>query len=115
MLAERAAVLGAGVVHGLFSSGGPLLVWALGRSPIEKSAFRATLSAVWVVMASTLTLAYAWNGRVGRSSLAASAALLPVLAVSLAAGEWLHRRLDGERFRALVYSLLLVAGLGNAL
>jgi uncharacterized membrane protein YfcA len=114
-LATRATLVGAGVIHGLFSSGGPLLVWAIGRAPIEKSVFRATLSTLWVLLASALTAAYAWNGRVGRESLAATASLLPVLAVSYAAGQWAHQRLDETRFRTAVYLLLLAAGLANAL
>jgi uncharacterized membrane protein YfcA len=113
--ATRGAILGAGVIHGLFSSGGPLLVYALGRLQIDKAVFRATLSTVWLVLGTALTAAYAWNGRVGRESLVAVAALVPVLAVSFAAGEWAHHRLDEARFRKVVYALLVIAGLTNAL
>ena len=113
-LATRAALFGAGVIHGLFSSGGPLLVYALGRLPIEKRVFRATLSTVWVVLASALTIAYAWQGRVGRESLLATATLLPVLATAFVAGDWAHHRLDESKFRILIYVLLIVAGLTNA-
>ena len=113
-LATRAALFGAGVIHGLFSSGGPLLVYALGRLPIEKRVFRATLSTVWVVLASALTIAYAWQGRVGRESLLATATLLPVLATAFVAGDWAHHRLDESKFRSLIYLLLIVAGLTNA-
>lgn len=109
------ALLGAGVIHGLFSSGGPLLVYALGRLGIEKSTFRATLSGVWVTLGLALTTAYTATGRIDGASLAATAALLPVLGVSLVAGEWAHRRLDETRFRKVVYALLVVAGLSNAL
>jgi uncharacterized membrane protein YfcA len=108
--AATAALLGAGVMHGMFSTGGPLLVWALGRSLTEKRAFRATLSCVWLVLGSTLTAAYAVNDRLDGSTLRATAALVPVLGVALAAGEWAHRRLDERRFRVLVYVLLLGAG-----
>jgi uncharacterized membrane protein YfcA len=110
-----AALLGAGIIHGLFSSGGPLLVWALGRLGIEKRVFRATLSTVWLVLGLTLTTAYAASGRLDRHSLVATAALLPVLALSLRVGEWAHQRLDEGHFRAAVYALLLAAGLTNAL
>jgi len=114
-LATRSAILGAGVIHGLFSSGGPLLVYALGRLGIEKAVFRATLSTVWLVLGAALTAAYAWNGRVGRETLLASATLVPVLGLALVAGEWAHHRLDEARFRQFVYALLVVAGLTNVL
>jgi uncharacterized membrane protein YfcA len=112
---SRAALLGAGVIHGLFSSGGPIVVYTLGRLGIEKSVFRATLMALWVVMGTALTIAYAIAGHVSRETLAASAALLPILGVALVAGEWLHHRLDEQRFRLVVYALLVVAGLTNVL
>jgi len=113
-LAARGAIFGAGVIHGIFSSGGPLLVYALGRLGIEKATFRATLSTVWVVLGATLTAAYAWNGRVGRETLVATGALVPVLGAALLAGDWAHHRLDEARFRVVVYALLVVAGLTNA-
>lgn len=113
--ASGAALLGAGVVHGLFSTGGPLLVWALGRAPIAKRVFRATLSTVWVVMGAALSSAYALRGRLDADSLAATAALLPALGAAWLAGDWLHRRLDETRFRRAVYALLLVTGLTNLL
>ena len=106
----RAAMLGAGVIHGLFSTGGPLLVWALGKSLPDKRAFRATLSCVWLVLGSALTLAYARNGRVDGNSLRATATLVPVLVLAIGAGEWAHHRLDERRFRVLVYGLLLASG-----
>jgi uncharacterized membrane protein YfcA len=113
--ASGAALLGAGVIHGLFSTGGPLLVWALGRAPIAKRVFRATLSTVWVVMGSALSSAYALRGRLDGDSLTATAALLPALGAAWLAGDWLHDRLDETRFRRAVYALLLATGLTNLL
>jgi hypothetical protein len=114
-LAAKAALLGAGVIHGMFSTGGPLLVWALGRSIPEKRAFRATLSCVWLVLGSALTTAYALGGRLDGGSLRATAALLPVLGVAIAAGEWAHHRLDERRFRVSIYALLLASGASSVL
>jgi hypothetical protein len=108
--ARVTALLGAGVIHGIFSTGGPLLVWTLGRSALAKGNFRATLSCVWLVLGSALTVAYALGGRLDRGTALATGALLPVLAGALAAGEWAHQRLDERRFRVLVYALLLAAG-----
>ena len=113
--AATAALLGAGVMHGMFSTGGPLLVWALGRSIPDKRAFRATLSCVWLVLGSALTTAYTLGGRVDLGTLQATGALLPILAVSIAAGEWAHHRLDERRFRVLVYGLLFASGASSLL
>jgi uncharacterized membrane protein YfcA len=105
-----AAILGAGVIHGLFASGGPLLVWALGRSSLAKRGFRATLQGVWLVLGAGLVAAYAVRGRLDAASLTASAALLPVVALAVALGDFAHHRLDELRFRRVVFALLLVAG-----
>ena len=113
--ASGAALLGAGVIHGLFSTGGPLLVWALGRTPIAKRVFRATLSTVWVVMGAALSSAYALRGRLDADSLAATAALLPALGAAWLAGDRLHQHLDEALFRRGVYALLLMTGLTNLL
>lgn len=110
-----AALLGAGVMHGMFSTGGPLLVWALGRSLPDKRAFRATLSCVWLVLGSALTTAYALDDRLDGRTLRATAALVPVLGVALTAGEWAHHRLDERLFRMLVYALLLGSGASSLL
>lgn len=113
--AATAALLGAGVMHGMFSTGGPLLVWALGKSLPDKRAFRATLSCVWLVLGTALCVAYAARGRLDAASLRATATLLPVLVVAIAAGEWAHHRLDEHRFRVLVYALLLATGASSLL
>jgi hypothetical protein len=102
-------------MHGMFSTGGPLLVWALGKSLPEKRAFRATLSCVWLVLGSALTAAYALNGRLDGGSLRATAALVPVLGFAIAAGEWAHHRLDEHRFRVIVYALLFASGASSLL
>ena len=113
--AATAALLGAGVIHGMFSTGGPLLVWALGRSLVEKRAFRATLACVWLVLGVALTTSYAATDRLDGDTLRATAALVPVLGVALTVGEWAHHRLDERRFRVLVYVLLLGAGASSLL
>lgn len=105
-----AALLGAGVIHGLFSCGGPLLVWVVGRELPDKGRFRATLSATWSALNLLLVLRYLLAGTITASSLTQSAALVPALIVGLALGQRLHVRLDPRRFRLGVFGLLLLAG-----
>ena len=114
-LAEGAALVGAGVVHGVFASGGPLLVYALGRRGLAKERFRATLSSIWLALGIALVVAYAHQGRLDRASLLETAGLVPMLAPAILAGEWAHGRLDELRFRRVVFTLLLAAGLSSLL
>ena len=100
----------AGVVQGVFASGGPLLVYAVSRMGLDKGAFRSTLSMVWLALNVGLTAAYLLNGRLSADALPRLAVLLPVAVLALALGEALHHRLDPRRFRVAVQALLLVAG-----
>jgi uncharacterized membrane protein YfcA len=105
-----AVLLAAGVVHGVFATGGPLTVFVASRTLPDKTAFRATLAAVWVVL-NLLLLPRLWlDGSLSRSTLPVSALLLVPLALGIVAGEWVHHRLAEERFRRVVSVLLLVAG-----
>jgi uncharacterized protein len=103
-------LVAAGVIHGIYASGGPLLVYALGRSELGKSEFRNTLWAVWLVLSGTLVVAYALGGRMNAVSLVRFGFLLPVVVVGTALGEWGHHRINEERFRCAVFCVLLVAG-----
>lgn len=100
----------AGITHGLFASGGPLLVYALAGTDLDKSRFRATLLLVWFTLNSLLTVAFLLDG----SLLPALPQLLwylPLLPLGVWIGEHLHGRVDEARFRQLVFALLLLAGL----
>ncbi len=100
----------AGVTHGLFASGGPLLVYALSGLSLNKASFRITLIMVWLVLDGALTTAFALDGRLA-PALPWVAAYLPVIGLGVWVGEWLHHRVSEERFRVGVYVLLLVTGL----
>lgn len=99
----------AGITHGLFASGGPLLVYALTGVRLGRAAFRATLLTVWLSLNGLLTLVFALDGSL-QPALPRVAMMLPVLVVGVMLGEWLHRRVDEERFRQLVFAVLLITG-----
>ncbi|MEE4250037.1 MAG: sulfite exporter TauE/SafE family protein [Alcanivoracaceae bacterium] len=99
----------AGVTHGLFASGGPLLVYALAGSSLDKARFRATLIAVWFLLNSSLTIAFLLDGRL-QPALPTVLMLAPLLPLGVWVGEKLHHRVDEVLFRKLVYGLLMVTG-----
>ena len=106
-----AALVAAGVLHGLFACGGPLAVWVVGREVQDKSVFRATLSALWLVLNALLVAGFAVDSKIQVTTLRESGLLLVPLAVGIAAGERVHARLSPERFRLAVFVLLFVAAL----
>jgi uncharacterized membrane protein YfcA len=103
-------LVAAGVIHGMFATGGPLAVYVVGRELRDKARFRATLSALWLALNVVLVATYAASGKLGGSTLLVSAALAPGLAGGLVVGEWAHRRVPEHVFERLVFALLLCAG-----
>ncbi|HBY49493.1 MAG TPA: sulfite exporter TauE/SafE family protein, partial [Alcanivorax sp.] len=106
----RVWMLLAGVTHGLYASGGPLLVYALSGVTLDKSRFRATLIMVWFTLNGLLTLGYAAQGAL-QPVWPQLAALAPVVLAGIVLGEILHHRVDEHRFRQVLFSVLLLAGL----
>lgn len=105
------ALVGAGVIHGIFATGGPLAVFVSARELPEKARFRATLSMLWVVLNALVLPRLALDGQLNEASLTVSVYMLAPLALGIAAGEWIHHHLEEARFRVVVACLLLVAGL----
>lgn len=108
---SRAWIAVAGVIHGVYATGGPALVYALGRSPLSRASFRSTLASVWLVLNSALIVAFLIDGRLGGPELREVARSLPIVAVAIVLGEVVHARIDERRFRIAVFGLLVPAGL----
>ncbi len=103
-------LLGAGLVHGVYATGGPLLVYVVDRLRLHPRVFRATLAGVWLTLNVMLTIGFAARGRLDASTALCSAALVPGLALGLFFGHRVHVALDPRRLRVGVLSLLLVVG-----
>jgi hypothetical protein len=109
--AQTVALLGAGVVHGLFATGGPLLVYAIGRRGLSKAEFRSTVTTVWFVLNLALVVVYVRAGRVGAATLLPVLSLVPAVGLGIVLGEVLHARIDEERFRRVLFVVLAAAAL----
>jgi hypothetical protein len=109
--ASVVGIVAAGLVHGLFATGGPVLVWSLGQTTLDKAAFRATLTLVWLTLNTVLVGSFLVKGRADADTLLVSAALLPTAVLGIAAGHWLHDRVDEAPFRTVVWGALAVASL----
>lgn len=102
----RGWVFAAGVVHGLFATGGPPLVYALARVQLDKGTLRATLAVVWFALNLGLLVAYTAGGAIDARGFAVAGGLVPVTAAAVAVGSWAHDRVDARRFRLVVYVVL---------
>ena len=104
------SVLAAGITQGLFASGGPLVVYAVSRLNLQKGSFRSTLSALWLLTNSVLTLSYIMTGRLTAANLKFWALLAPAIVIGTVVGERLHDRVNEHLFRIVVFAILLLAG-----
>lgn len=100
----------AGITHGLFASGGPLLVYALSTFAVAKASFRATLVCVWFGLNVSYTLIM-WHQGLIQPVLPMVASYLPVLAIAFWLGHFIHERVNENQFRQLVYALLTLSSL----
>jgi hypothetical protein len=107
---RTSALLAAGVVHGLFATGGPLAVFVAARELPDKHAFRATLAMLWVVLNVLVLPRLAHQSVLTFESMTLSALLLVPLGVGIALGELAHAGLNEARFRRVVSVLLMLAG-----
>ena len=97
-----------GVAHGALATGGPPVVYVCARTLPDKTTFRATLSALWLVLSVVLLAAYTLRGHVTAITLRDSLRLLPGLAVGVVVGDVLHRRVSQRVFRVLVFIGLVI-------
>lgn len=108
--AQGALLLGAGVVHGVFATGGPLAVAVIGRMLPTKAALRATLAVMWFVLNVIVCGRLIARGHLDGASLWGSLQLVPAMVAGMIAGDLVHRRVAEGGFRKLVAVLLLVTG-----
>ncbi|MGB7994862.1 MAG: sulfite exporter TauE/SafE family protein [Photobacterium halotolerans] len=109
-LRRHSTITAAGITHGLFASGGPLLVYALARTSLDKTQFRATLLTVWLSLNGCLTLYFILAGELApyRETLLW---LAPCVGIGAFIGNRLHHSIDQAHFSKLVFGVLLVVGL----
>lgn len=110
-----AAIFGAGLIHGVFGTGGPLLVYAIGREGLDKYRFRSTLASVWLALSLVLITGFVVEGRYDAAMGQSLVVLLPAVPLGVAVGEWLHHRVDERRFKVATWALLLLAALALVL
>ncbi|MBW3082342.1 sulfite exporter TauE/SafE family protein [Bifidobacterium phasiani] len=103
-------LLAAGVIHGMFVSGGALLVVYAAQVLPDKDRFRSTMAAVWVPLNIVMLAQLGASGGIDEHAVALSVIGLVPLCAAVAIGGWLGRRLDQRAFMTLTYVLLAVSG-----
>ncbi len=99
-----------GVAHGLFGTGGPMIVYVVRRRLPDKRAFRSTLAVLWLVLNFALLANYASAGLYTSLTAKTFGVLALTIVPGLLIGDRVHRKLDAEKFERVVWLVLLLAG-----
>lgn len=107
---SNALLVFAGIVHGIFVAGGPILIGYLSEKIKDKTVFRATISTVWiflntVILADDIRMGL-WDGEL----LKILAIGTPILFGGMFIGTKLYHKMNQETFMKITYILLFIAG-----
>ena len=103
-------ILAAGVVHGMFVSGGALLVIYASGALKEKEEFRATMAMLWVTIGCYLTGNQIQAGHFNSHVIFLCAAGVIPLFAGIWIGTKLVKKIKQETFLKLTYVLLIISG-----
>ncbi len=99
-----------GIVHGAFVIGGPLITVYTIAAIKEKSRFRATMTMVWMIINTLNTLNCYRTGQLVPEVWQALVLGIPMALVGYLIGNWLHNKVDQDKFMKIVYIVLAVVG-----
>lgn len=103
-------LIAAGIIHGIFVCGGPLLVSYAASKMKDKQTFRATLSAVWIVLNSVIMFTNIHDGLFTKKLLPQLGISLVLLIGAVFIGERIAKKMNKDVFLVLSYALMLISG-----
>ncbi len=102
-------LIGGGIFHGLFATGGPPIVYYASRQFSTQEAFRATLSMLWLMLNVGLIIGFVVGGQMDLAKVGMTAMVLPGLIIGIIVGSLI--RIKEFWFKVLTYALLFFSGL----
>jgi uncharacterized membrane protein YfcA len=109
----RLLTLFAGLSHGIFASGGPLLVYSIAGFKVDKHQFRATVVVCLFALNCLLAVAFLIDGRL-QPVLPFVLAVIPIIFVAMKVGNTLHGYVNEDNFKKVVFIFLLFSGINLA-
>lgn len=104
-------LISSGIVHGMFVSGGPLLIGYLSKAIREKVSFRATISTVWIILNTIILLDDVQSGRWSLELLKIQLLAVPFFIAGMVIGSRLYKSMSQLLFMKLTYILLFISGI----
>lgn len=107
----RFLLLLAGIVHGMFVCGGPLVVGYLSGCTRSKEEFRRTISAVWIILNAMILVSDVLSGYYTADTIRIQAISVVFLFGGMFAGGVLYKHMSQRVFMVMTYILLCISGL----
>jgi len=104
-------LIGGGIIHGIFSSGGPLVVLYASRQLQDKAKFRATLCLLWVTLNTIIIATYLIEGSFTAPIAKTATLLVPFVLVGIIAGELIHDKVNERTFSLMVFGMLFLTAI----
>lgn len=104
-------LISSGIVHGMFVSGGPLLIAYLSKTVKEKVSFRATISTVWIILNTIILIDDMRAGLWTISLVKTQVIAVPFFIAGMAVGTKLYKSMSQMLFMKLTYILLFISGI----
>lgn len=101
----------AGIVHGMFVCGGPLVVSYLSSCTNNKDEFRRTISAVWIILNTIILINDIFAGYYVLNTIRIQIISIVFLFCGMFVGGILYKHMNQKAFMILTYVLLCVSGL----
>ena len=103
-------LIGAGIIHGMFASGGALLVVYLAATYHNKYTFRANVAAVWFCLNLVLMFKDFEKGMFNAQAFHLMLIAIIPLLLAVYIGNKIHSRINQRMFNYSTYGLLLLSG-----
>ncbi|MBR1759340.1 MAG: sulfite exporter TauE/SafE family protein [Lachnospiraceae bacterium] len=101
----------AGIIHGIFVSGGPLLIGYMTKKIKDSRVFRATISMVWVVLNIVIFIDDCRNGYWDWHLALVLIISVPFLLLGMKIGGILFKKMNQRTFMIITYILLIISGI----
>ena len=99
-----------GLIGTLFGTGGPFYVIYLQLQGFGKTAFRATIAAIFFLDGTTRIIAYTFNGFYSINTIILIGASLPVITIAMYIGGQIHTNISHQSIQKGIGILLLFSG-----
>ncbi len=111
VLIDNFIIILAGIIHGLFATGGPILIIYISKKIYDKSVFRVTVSTIWIFLNTIIVVESMMNQSFALSSFTHSILLAIPLFIGILIRNKVHHMMNQALFYKLINVLIIILGI----